>query len=192
MQTAVVAAVVLAIAATGALDSGGSRLSKNLEPVAPPPAVQGSGPVWFDAAGLHHGDVVEETPVDLWGVFTGGGRRRWCLVRTGALYRDPANNDVWFHPWAGQPRIVGPRLPVKVRVATRTATWPPGSRGPALSSTTPRRGGRSRGPLRHRSQVVDSIMRDHVYSGNGFDAGVGRAGGVELRRRRASSRRGHR
>ena len=30
-----------------------------------------------------------------------------ALVRTGALYRDQANNDVWFHPWGGEPRIVG-------------------------------------------------------------------------------------
>src|SRR5437868_3018338 len=30
-----------------------------------------------------------------------------ALVRTGALYLDPATHEVWFHPWGGRPRIVG-------------------------------------------------------------------------------------
>jgi hypothetical protein len=30
-----------------------------------------------------------------------------ALVRSGALYLNPATGDVWFHPWGGKPRIVG-------------------------------------------------------------------------------------
>ena len=30
-----------------------------------------------------------------------------ALVRSGAVYLDPAAGDVWFHPWAGAPRVVG-------------------------------------------------------------------------------------
>ena len=28
-------------------------------------------------------------------------------MRSGAVYLDPATSDVWFHPWGGEPRIVG-------------------------------------------------------------------------------------
>jgi hypothetical protein len=30
-----------------------------------------------------------------------------ALVRSGAVYLDPATGDVWFHPWGGHPRVVG-------------------------------------------------------------------------------------
>ena len=98
-QTAVVAVVVVIVALAG-LAIQLNRNAKSLEPVTPPP---GNVPVWYDAAGLHHGDVVEQTPVEVWD----GEGGDLALVRTGALYRDQANNDVWFHPWGGEPRIVG-------------------------------------------------------------------------------------
>ncbi len=61
--------------------------------------------VWYDARGLHHGDGVGlVTPVEI-------GQQEWsgalALVRSGAIYLDPATLDVWFHPWGGEPRIVG-------------------------------------------------------------------------------------
>ncbi|HUR13489.1 MAG TPA: hypothetical protein VM097_03230 [Mycobacteriales bacterium] len=34
-----------------------------------------------------------------------------ALVRTGAVYRDPATNNIWFHPWGGSPRVVGHGTP---------------------------------------------------------------------------------
>ena len=65
---------------------------------------------WYDAKGLHRGDVVEQTPVEIEaagrghdGDITGA----LALVRSGAVYLDPATGDVWFHPWGGEPRIVG-------------------------------------------------------------------------------------
>ena len=53
--------------------------------------------------------MVEQTPVELFSTATdvehAGGVL--ALVRGGALYRDPATDDVWFHPWGGEPRVVG-------------------------------------------------------------------------------------
>ncbi len=55
--------------------------------------------------GLHRGDVVEQTPFEL------NERDEivsvLALVRDGALYDDPRSGDVWFHPWGGEPRVVG-------------------------------------------------------------------------------------
>ena len=48
-------------------------------------------------------------------------------MRTGALYLDPATGDVWFHPWGGDPRIVGHNS-TAAPAGTRTAISPPGSR----------------------------------------------------------------
>jgi hypothetical protein len=36
-----------------------------------------------------------------------GQRGALALVRSGAVYLDPATGDVWFHPWDGEPRVVG-------------------------------------------------------------------------------------
>ena len=62
--------------------------------------------VWYDDAGLHRDDVVEVTAVPLADPTSDRGSHL-SLVRTGALYLDPANDDVWFHPWGGEPRVVG-------------------------------------------------------------------------------------
>jgi hypothetical protein len=71
-------------------------------------------PVWYDANGLHHGGVVEQTAVDIVVPEVVVNEDRvipqkgaLALVRSGALYADPATGDVWFHPWGGHPRIVG-------------------------------------------------------------------------------------
>ncbi len=116
--------VAMAAAATAAVIAGSVVAVTGLDddrrtgPVEQPKSVEGAGPVWYDANGLHRGDVVEQTPVELGepnvpaaGMFnyptmTGG----LALVRSGAVYLDPATGDVWFHPWGGKPRIVGQRL----------------------------------------------------------------------------------
>lgn len=70
-------------------------------------------PVWYDAKGLHRGDVVEQTPVDIaaqGGVL--GTMGALALVRSGALYWDPETLEVWFHPWGGKPHIVGHDSPL--------------------------------------------------------------------------------
>lgn len=64
-------------------------------------------PVWYDAKGLHRGDIVEQTPVPLGALGGQDISGALALVRSGALYLDPATGDVWFHPWGGVPRIVG-------------------------------------------------------------------------------------
>jgi hypothetical protein len=112
--------VVMAAATTAAVIAGSVLATTNLgddqrtAPVEQPKLVVGAVPVWYDANGLHRGDVVEQTPVELVEpeqvvgpdeVVSQGGAL--ALVRSGALYMDPKTGDVWFHPWGGEPRIVG-------------------------------------------------------------------------------------
>ena len=109
---AAVVVVVLGVsAALGGQDRSGSR---GMEPVERPGLVVGAVPVWYDESGLHRGDVVEQTPVDLVQPEHVVGpdqvapqRGALALVRSGAVYLDPATGDVWFHPWGGHPRVVG-------------------------------------------------------------------------------------
>ena len=106
------AVVVIILAATSLLIGRSGSKPEPLGPVKPPGILVGAVPVWYDAAGLHRGDVVEKTPVTL---FTDTNRMEThvnlggvlALVRRGALYRDLTNDDVWFHPWGGEPRVVG-------------------------------------------------------------------------------------
>lgn len=101
----VVAAAAAVVVAGGALVAGPDRGDPApVEPV-PSPRVVGSGPVWYDDTGLHHGDVVEQTPFDLFVGGEGGGAL--ALVRGGAVYLEPLTGDVWFHPWQGEPRVIG-------------------------------------------------------------------------------------
>jgi hypothetical protein len=98
---AVVVAVTVVLA--WQFRSEGRQQASARDPVsARPPAGFVGQPVWYDWKGLHHGDVVEQTPVSLF-----GQRGALALVRSGALYLDPAKRDVWFHPWGGKPRLVG-------------------------------------------------------------------------------------
>ncbi len=62
-QAAVVGAVVLATVLTG-LAIRATRDTESIDPVVPPKVASGS-PVWYDGAGLHHGNRVEPTPVRL-------------------------------------------------------------------------------------------------------------------------------
>ena len=65
-------------------------------------------PVWYDVKGLHRGTTLIQTPVKLLSGDSDGMKPgALTLVRSGALYLDPSNGDVWFHPWDGKPRIVG-------------------------------------------------------------------------------------
>jgi hypothetical protein len=89
-----VAVVLGATAALGALDRAEPD---SLQPAERPGVADGA--VWYDARGLHRGDVVEATPVEIAGPL--------ALVRSGAVYSDAASGDVWFHPWGGDPRLVG-------------------------------------------------------------------------------------
>jgi hypothetical protein len=108
---AATAAVVVVIGVTATV-AGQKRAAP--VPAEPPGIVVGDVPVWYDAKGLHRGDVVEQTPVKLMKperVVAPGQVQDMegalALVRTGALYLDPATFDVWFHPWGGDPRVVG-------------------------------------------------------------------------------------
>jgi hypothetical protein len=119
IRTAVVAALTVLVTSCG---SGPAVESPQPAPSTPAPTSAGdpseasaptadpsaetasgeAGPVWWDEAGLHHGDVVETPAVPLEDAFT----TRLALVRSGAVYRVDTG-DVWFHPWGGTPRVVG-------------------------------------------------------------------------------------
>lgn len=77
---------------------------------APSAVVIGSGPgwvdgaTWYDLAGLHYGSRVVQTQVPL---FLHDLPGALALVRNGALYDDLRTHEVWFHPWDGDPRVVG-------------------------------------------------------------------------------------
>jgi hypothetical protein len=108
-----VAAVVVVVGAVSIMamsnsgDDGPTRVVTDPS-TTQPKALLGDVPVWYDAKGLHHGDVVEQTPVDLAQQLDGAmGNGALALVRSGALYLDPAKSQVWFHPWGGKPRVVG-------------------------------------------------------------------------------------
>jgi hypothetical protein len=108
--------VVLVAAATAAVIVGSvlavTRLDvdRRTAPAVPlPRPVVGAVPVWYDAKGLHRGDVVEQTPVEIrvLGENTDTLMGALALVRSGAVYLDPATGEVWFHRWGGEARIVG-------------------------------------------------------------------------------------
>jgi hypothetical protein len=105
----VAAAAIAAVIAGSVLAITGLDDDRRTAPVEQPKPVVGAVPVWYDANGLHRGDVVEQTPVEV-GVLGGNSdtlKGALALVRSGAVYQDPATGDVWFHPWGGDPRIVG-------------------------------------------------------------------------------------
>jgi hypothetical protein len=106
LVAAAVAAVAAAIVAAASL-VGGLKLGAPAPAAPPNGVVAGAVPVWYDAAGLHRGNIVEATPVDLLPAGSNQPEHGLALVRGGALYRDPATDDVWFHPWGGQPEVVG-------------------------------------------------------------------------------------
>jgi hypothetical protein len=98
--------VVAAVAILAVLLGARNPKAGPPEPVVPPPGLAMSGvPVWYDAAGLHRGEMVEQTAVDLLRSAAGDGVL--ALVRRGALYNDSVTHDIWFHPWGGEPRVVG-------------------------------------------------------------------------------------
>lgn len=114
-----VPAVALALAACTVGDGSGVSASitptsevrddaASTDPKSPgtPGLVMQDAAVWYDDAGLHRDDVVEKTAVPLADPTSDRGSHL-SLVRTGALYLDPVNDDVWFHPWGGEPRVVG-------------------------------------------------------------------------------------
>lgn len=117
MRTSSVAAgVALALALTGSALTGcggGTSDKPSSAPLTPTPSATPTPappaeplPVWYDADGLHHGDAVEKTAVPLLSV-PGTTQPHLALVRTGALYRSAKTGEVWFHPWGGEPRVVG-------------------------------------------------------------------------------------
>lgn len=104
---AAAAAVAVVLGVTVAVRGQDRAGSDGPEPVERPGVVVGDVPVWYDARGLHRGDVVEKTPVEIGELDGDTLKGALALVRSGAMYLDPARGDVWFHPWGGEPRIVG-------------------------------------------------------------------------------------
>jgi hypothetical protein len=113
-RVVMVAAATAVVVAGSVLAITGLDRDRRPAPVEQPKLVLGAVPVWYDAKGLHRGDVVEQTPVNILQPELPVGKDQvapqqgaLALVRSGAVYRDPATDDVWFHPWGGKPRIVG-------------------------------------------------------------------------------------
>lgn len=134
---------------------------------APAPWVGASDAVWYDAAGLHHGDVVQQTAVEL--IVPDPRRdsmRVLALVRSGALYRDPMTDDVWFHPWDAQPRIVGHGSPTGPGGDPQgdVAAWFEGPELVVYDTARGREVSRTDG-----LPVIDEYASsEHVDDGNGF------------------------
>ncbi len=130
---------------------------------APRPPTLGAGPVWYDSAGLHHGDVVVRTPVAL---VSSEGPKVLALVRGGAVYLDPARKEVWYHAWDGAPRVIG-----------RSRTGPAGDPDSGFAAWFDPDGtlrvydtleGREIGRFAGLDAVRDFAGREHVDGGNGF------------------------
>lgn len=109
LLAAAATAVVVGLTSFALLVVG--RVDSSPEPApAPSPAFPtgldvGDVPVWYDDQGLHRGDLVEPTALPL--THSTLGDAGLTLVRTGALYQSQASTDIWFHPWGGEPRVVG-------------------------------------------------------------------------------------
>jgi hypothetical protein len=109
-NVSVAAAALVLVAAVGTAVVTGRDAERTLP--ADPPRI-GPAPhvaVWYDDAGLHHGDQVDDTPVVLYSEGSDDTRKGagsvLALVRSGAVYIDPVEGDVWFHPWDGDPQII--------------------------------------------------------------------------------------
>ena len=160
---AVVVAVVAVIAAGAVVMSG--RQTSAPEPVRPP-HVEAQVPVWYDAAGLHYGTLLYPTPVDLFDhEATDGNTGVLTLVRRGALYRDSATDDVWFHPWDGDPRVVGHDSPTGPAGDPHSdvAAWFEHSELVVYDTYHGREISRTKEP-----PAIDYSGHDHVNGGNGF------------------------
>ena len=93
-------------AAPGAAPTPGTATTPGSAPVGVD--LDRAAPVWWDADGLHRGDLVVETSVQPEvEVLDGPVVRRLALVRSGAVYRDGRTGRVWFHPWGGDPHAIG-------------------------------------------------------------------------------------
>ncbi len=127
-------------------------------------------PVWYDARGLHHGDVVEQTPVEL---MPRDGEAFWgalALVRSGAVYLDPATGDVWFHPWGGEPRIVGHNSNVGPGGDPNgdTAAWFEGTELVVYDTAASREISRTEQPAHRIAGGPLAGRGEHYPPGNGF------------------------
>ncbi len=109
------------------------------QPMEPVPGIDiGDVPVWYDDAGLHRGDVVEQTPVELRQLDDEGSSRtvrwRWCgpvrCTWTRQLVMSGSTPGAASHASWDRSSTTGP-------APTQTATSPPGSTGPNWSCTTP-------------------------------------------------------
>ena len=153
-------------------------------PVEQPKPIVGATPVWYDANGLHRGDIVEKTPVSLLQPERPGPEPDWvipqkgalALVRSGAVFLDPAAGDVWFHPWGGTPRVVGHDSKAGPGGDPNgdTAVWFEGSdplnATPGELVVYDTAAGReiSRIPQNHGVADCSGICGDHFPAGNGF------------------------
>jgi hypothetical protein len=158
---AAAASVALVLGVTAAVGRS-DRAGSGPEPAERPGLVVGAVPVWYDAAGLHRGDVVEQTAVR---VQSG----TLALVRSGALYNGQDTRDVWFHPWGGEPRIVGHNSIVGPGGDPNgdTAVWFDGDELVVYDTATGRELSRTTQMIRATGCAAD-MCAEHYPPGNGF------------------------
>lgn len=168
-----VATVAVVLGVTAVVGGQGRVGSDGLEPVDRPSLVVGGVPVWYDANGLHRGDLVEQTPIELVVPEQPVGpdsqnpmEGALALVRSGAVYLDPATGDVWFHPWGGEPRIVGHNSEEGPGGDPNgdTAAWFEGSELVIYDTAA----GREISRAEEGGKVVSGPHADHYPVGNGF------------------------
>lgn len=162
---AVTTAAVIAVVAVTTLGDDASEPSP-----APPPSETpslgvevGDVPVWYDAAGLHRGHVVEQTAIPL-GPSSRGDNALLTLVRTGALYFDRRAGEVWLHPWGGRPRVVGTSWSgPSGDPESDTAAWFEGDEIVVYDTAAGQEVVRMTAP-----EVRAHNQMEHINSGNGF------------------------
>jgi len=170
---AAAATVAVMVGITVAVSGQNPASPDSLGPIEEPGIVVGDVPVWYDAQGLHRGDVVEQTPVEIAQITTGGPndgdiRGALALVRSGAVYLDPATGEVWFHPWGGNPRIVGHNTigGPGGDPSGDTAAWFEGSELVVYDTAAGRE--ISRTSQSHPVVNCDSMCAEHYPSGSNF------------------------
>ena len=172
---AIAASVVVAVVAVFSVQAN-LAADPQPQPMQPAPGLDiGDVPVWYDAAGLHRGDVVEQTPVEIatGGTGTATSRRGAGPGADGCDVPGPRDRRRVVPPLGRRPTHRWTRLRMQAPAGTRMATPPPGSRVlpmicaamfviPNSSSTTPPQVAKSHEPCSAApwaTTVVNTVLQ---------------------------------
>ena len=163
MTAALATAAVVGVASFAFLgrDSSGSEPDPAPSPSPSLGIEVGNVPVWYDDAGLHRGDAVEQTAIAL---DRDNDDMLLTLVRTGALYWTKQAGEVWLHPWGARPRLVGTSQSGPAGdPESDIAVWFEGDELVLYDTSTGREIDRTTAP-----EVQARHTMEHVFSGNGI------------------------